>query len=288
MTFTGNPAYPLTTQFSQDKNNFGPRLGVAYDFGGTHDTVIRAGYGVFYGLTSNSAIANALTNNAISQASYTFTPTSPGAPAYPATFSAAPNVTGVKPNINVLAERPAAADDPDVRPDARSARRRRRDGLGVVSLQPRREPADLPGHQLQPGEFTGARTCSTGRPSGPIPLYRGTRPDPNVGSILLLDPAVTSKYNALVLAAKKRFSKGLLFDANYTLSKAVDNGQESTTFFSSFGETFDPLNLNVADGETTSTFDRRHRFVGSVYYRPEYPLGHRRQQCRDARERPAD
>ena len=77
----------------------------------------------------------------------------------------------------------------------------------------------------------------------------------------------------MVLQANKQFSSGLMFNANYTLSKAVDNGQESTTFFSSFGETYDPLNLGVADGETTSTFDRRHRFVGSVYYRPAFLWG---------------
>jgi hypothetical protein len=64
-----------------------------------------------------------------------------------------------------------------------------------------------------------------------------------------------------------------MFNANYTLSNAKDNGQESTTFFSGFGETYDPLNLNVADGQTTSSFDRRHRFVGSLYYRPKFLWG---------------
>ena len=36
----GNPRYPLTTHFNQDKNNFGPRIGFTYDFGGKHDTVV--------------------------------------------------------------------------------------------------------------------------------------------------------------------------------------------------------------------------------------------------------
>src|SRR6266550_4665564 len=53
----------------------------------------------------------------------------------------------------------------------------------------------------------------------------------------------------------------------------MDNGQESTTFFSSFSEMFDPLNPNIADRETPSSFDRRHRFVGSVFYRPDYLWG---------------
>jgi outer membrane receptor protein involved in Fe transport len=272
VTFNGNPAYPLTTHFSQDRNNFGPRLGAAYDFGRKHDSVLRVGYGVFYGLTSNSAIANALTNNAITQASYTFTPTSPGAPAYPATFSSAPSAAGTKPNINVLADglqRPTI-QMVDVAFDHRVA--------GDVTLTVSylySHGSNLP--IFRDINFSAANSQVSyvldGQPVGTFPLYRGIRPDPNVGSILLLDPAVTSRYNALVLSANKGFSKGLLFNAHYTLSKAMDNGQESTTFFSSFGETYDPLNLNVADGETTSSFDRRHRFVGSVYYRPQYLWG---------------
>src|SRR5262249_46186184 len=35
----GNPRFPLTTQFNKDKNNFGPRMGFAWDIGGTHKTV---------------------------------------------------------------------------------------------------------------------------------------------------------------------------------------------------------------------------------------------------------
>ena len=36
VTFTGNPAFPQTTSFNQDKNNWAPRLGVTYDLGGDH------------------------------------------------------------------------------------------------------------------------------------------------------------------------------------------------------------------------------------------------------------
>jgi len=84
---------------------------------------------------------------------------------------------------------------------------------------------------------------------------------------------VKSHYNALVLEAKKRYSKGFLFDANYTLSKSTDNGQESTTFFPTFFETYDPLSTTGPDGDAPSGFDRRHRFVGSIYYRPGYLHG---------------
>ena len=78
VTFNGNPRFPQTTSFHQDKNNWAPRIGLTYDFGGDHPTVLRAAYGLFYGLTSNSAVANAITNNGINQAAYFFTPTTAG------------------------------------------------------------------------------------------------------------------------------------------------------------------------------------------------------------------
>ena len=40
--------------FNKDKNNWGPRLGAAYNIGGRHDTVVRGGYGLYFGRTSNS------------------------------------------------------------------------------------------------------------------------------------------------------------------------------------------------------------------------------------------
>ena len=272
VTFAGNPAYPLTTRFDQDKNNFGPRLGATYDFGGRHDTVVRFGYGVFYGLTSNSAIANAITNNGLSQVSYTFTPTSPGAPAYPNTFSSVPTGSGSKPNINELA---AGLQRPTIQMVDLTLEQRVANDVTVSASYLYSHGANLPIFRdinFSPANSQVAYVLD-GSTVGTFPLYRGARPDSKVNSILLLDPAVTSRYNALVLQANKQFSNGLLFNGNYTLSKATDNGQESTTFFSTFGETYDPLNLNVADGQTTSTFDRRHRFVGTIYYRPAFLWG---------------
>jgi hypothetical protein len=58
-----NPLFPLTQHFNQDKNNFAPRVGLAWDIGNRHRTVLRTGYGLIYGRTSNSTISAAMTDN---------------------------------------------------------------------------------------------------------------------------------------------------------------------------------------------------------------------------------
>jgi hypothetical protein len=111
-----------------------------------------------------------------------------------------------------------------------------------------------------------------GQNVGTFPFYRSVRPDANVNRILTLESIVKSRYNALVLAANRRFSDGLLFNVHYTLGKSTDTGQNSTTFFSLFNQSYDPLNPTLAM-DAPSDFDRRHRFVGSMYYRPNYLYG---------------
>ena len=104
-----NPAYPLTQSIAQDKNNLGPRLGFTYDVGANHKTVFKGGFGIYYGLTSNSYIFSALTNNAVTFATFNFTPTTAGAPIYPNVLAAPPTGPGVRPAISVLSsdlERP--------------------------------------------------------------------------------------------------------------------------------------------------------------------------------------
>jgi outer membrane receptor protein involved in Fe transport len=277
VTFAGNPALPLTTHFNQDKKDWAPRLGLTYDIGAKHTTVLRASYGIFYGLTSNSAVANALTNNGVNQATYFFTPSTAGTPAYPNVLSVPPTgATGNKPDINYFSSdlvRPRV-HSVDVTVDRSVG-----SDVTVSASYLYSRGMDLPYFRdinLNPASST-VNYVLDGQGVGSFPLYRGGRPNTSFNRIVIMEPAVKSKYNALVLAVNRRFSRGLLFNANYTLSKSEDNGQSSATFFGS-NLAYDALNFRSASDPVDSTMwpsnnDRRHRFVASFHYRPDVLWG---------------
>jgi hypothetical protein len=75
-------------------------------------------------------------------------------------------------------------------------------------------------------------------------------------------------YHAMTLSAKRRFTNGLMFDANWTWSHSIDDASDP-------GATLNETNLaqNVYDlgaEKATSSFDHRHRFVVSFIY--QFPL----------------
>ena len=87
----------------------------------------------------------------------------------------------------------------------------------------------------------------------------GCPPDgvPVFGNIFAEDTIANSNYNALQVSAERGFAKGLLFQASYTYSKAIDQG-------ASFENELNPLNVRATRG--LSLVDARHRFVLSPYW----------------------
>ena len=231
---------------------------------------MRGGWGIYYGRSSNSVISSALTNNAVRSRPTTSRRHRPARRHIRASSRAPPSGHGSAVDSVPLAVARTPRDQhggTDGRPRGRHGHH----GLGVVSVQ--RAAHTCPTFldtNLNPPNST-VEFFVGGESRGTFPFFRGARPDANINNAIEVADIVESTYNALVLQANKRFNKGLLFNANYTLSKSEDTGQNSTTFISNFATMVDPFNNDAEKGP--SSFDRRHRGVVSVHYAPDFLWG---------------
>lgn len=80
----------------------------------------------------------------------------------------------------------------------------------------------------------------------------------------------TSTYNALIVNLQKKTSKGLTFQANYTLSKSLDEGLINQDNAGYFNNSFYP---KASYGP--SLYDRKHSFTGLYVYQLPIGEGHR-------------
>ncbi|MGB6546175.1 MAG: TonB-dependent receptor [Candidatus Acidiferrales bacterium] len=93
------------------------------------------------------------------------------------------------------------------------------------------------------------------------------------GLILNQYSSVASWYNGLVLTIRKPLGHSFELLANYTYSKALDDGETTGTNGTFYGtdDVTDPYNLNT--DYSYSDLDQRHRFVGSITWTPNYFRG---------------
>ena len=287
--FLVNPALPQTANRPSDKNNFGPRIGFAYDLTGDGKTSLRGGYGIYYGRINGTIIINSLINTGLS--------TGQAVSSVPANCSAA--LCGGNANANDITGNPAAPLFPNIltsAPAGTAGVNYFRNGFQnplihqgdiIVEREIARNTVVSASYLFSYGKHltTFVDTNLTaptalGRVSivdGPFagqtwdfPYYRGSRPNTAFGNILEIRDSISTKYHALVLQANRRLTHGLQFQTSYTLSRAQDNGgsQSSATFTPSFSALFDPFDPTNDNG--LSPFDRRHKFVASVVYNTNF------------------
>jgi hypothetical protein len=90
------------------------------------------------------------------------------------------------------------------------------------------------------------------------------RPIPQMSQISNIRWNGWASYQALTLAVKRRFTKGLLFDANWTWSHSIDDASDPGA---TLNETNLPQNVyDLASEKASSSFDHRHRIVVSFIY----------------------
>jgi outer membrane receptor protein involved in Fe transport len=257
-----NSAVPQTGALPDDKNNFGPRVGFAWDIFGDGKTSLRGGYGVYYGRIINSTIYSALTTTGIVGSQLSYTLNASQGPAFPTIISAP---TGsIKPGAVFFGSN---FQNPQIQQMDLTLERQ----LGwdtVLSISYLGSLGrDLPNFvdtNLATPTKTVSYTVSDATGKGPlangstvtVPLYTA-RPNTNFGALTQVF-GVSSNYNALALQLSHRLNHHVQFAANYTMSHALDFGVNESTF-NDTNDLFIPSDIRSEYGN--SSFDVKHRFT---------------------------
>jgi len=268
-----NPLLPATSVFPSDKNNFGPRVGFAWDLSGKGKRVIRGGYGIYYGRIINSTIANAITNSGVTtgQLSFLILNSATNAPRYPNILTTAPPPAIGTPDVVVFANN---TQSPKIHEfDAVFEQQVATNTVISISYLGSlgRELPIFLDRNLPASPGTTLPWTAVGGPFAgqtfTLPLYQGPRPNPAFGRITTISDIVKSRYNALLVQFNRRFTNGLQFQIGYTYARVSDGGQSSQTFTAS-NNSLDVNNLALEQGR--SNFDIRHRFGASAVWQPNH------------------
>ncbi len=258
-----------TSVIPEDTNNVAVRAGFAWTPKGQDRTVVRGGYGMFYGRTPAIMIGTAMSNNGINVQTLTFT--GAAMPTYPNILPSIP--TGVvlpKPTIfvfdpnfeNPLVHQASLGIEHAVTPDLAVA-------VSYLYVKGTHLQRSTDANVGSPGTTT--YTDASGK-TYTLVRYGSDRPFSNFARVIEFQSSAESEYNGATLEVNKRFSHNWQARVAYTYGKVIDTKPDATSVVPSSGDdakqASDPRNFNV--DRAVGDADQRHRLVISAYWSMPY------------------
>lgn len=263
----GRTVAAATSNLPADKNNFGPRFGIAYDLTGDGKTTVRGGYGIYFGRIQNSTIYNALVNtgNPGGQAQVSIAPTSALSPLFPLVLnpSALTFSQGAIQFFDKNFQAPLIHQFDYI--FERQIAKNTVASISYIGSVGWDLPTFVDQNLVRTGALVGYPVI--GGPFGGQTVYvkTATRANTAFQQLTRIESSVTSLYNAMVLQVNRRMTNGLQFQTSYTYAKSTDTNQNSATFTQN-NSPFDVFDRSFDKGP--SNFDVHHKFVASAVYAP--------------------
>jgi len=263
-----------------DRNNFGPRVSVAYEIG--DNTVFRAGYGVFYSLWGQNNFPGA-TNPPFGSGYLISSAVNDDSNPLSSLHTSSHPLDSIYPTIPPLGQTVPGSIGPgfyfdihNVQPSINNASAALQHAFTPTLTAEMGYLGSFGRHLTNFESFNPCTTdpCTNDPVTGnPIRLY------PNFASGALIYTNGVSSYNGGYLKVEKKFARGLSFLSSWTWSRTIATGGDSEgndIFLGSAGGIFDPR----SPLKHLSVLDVTHRFVTSGLY--ELPFGRGKQMLGSA------